>query len=175
MKFSTRGDKGKTSLLDGRRVPKYHLRPEVYGTIDEASAALGVARALTDNPRLKEIIREIQKDFITIGAELACPEGKEASHIKRIDENSIKRLTALLNEMVETVPERREFALPGEDLISAQLHVARTVVRRGERLLALLKSREKTLNPLLLAYLNRLADLLFVLALWEEENQKAPS
>ncbi|HOJ51140.1 MAG TPA: cob(I)yrinic acid a,c-diamide adenosyltransferase [Syntrophales bacterium] len=170
MRFSTRGDGGETSLLDGSRIPKFHLRPETYGTLDEASATLGVVRAEAKSERLKEIIHRLQLDLIVIGGELACPAGKEQLLARRITDEDVKRLTELIEALEPQVTWKKEFVIPGENIVSAQLHVARTIVRRAERLLANLVLQEKTLNRHLLAYLNRLADLLFVLALWAEKN-----
>ncbi len=171
MQFSKKGDRGETSLLGGQRIPKYDPRPETYGVLDEASSALGVARAATANKKIKEIILSVQRDLLTMGAELSSlPEDLPKLKV-RIGEADVKRLDDLIDLLQKDVELKHEFIYPGETVISAQIDVARTVVRRGERKAAQLKSEGLVNNPSIHEYLNRLADMLFVLARYEEQNR----
>jgi len=170
MKFSKKGDAGETSLLWGQRVPKYDLRPETYGVLDEASSVLGVARAMTGNETIKEIILGVQRDLLTMGAELSCLPEDVPKLAKRIGADDAKRLEDLIDRLQEKVKLKREFIFPGKTVVSAQIDVGRTVIRRAERQAARLKSEGMVDNPHIHEYLNRLADMLFVLARWEEEN-----
>jgi cob(I)alamin adenosyltransferase len=170
MKFSKKGDKGETSLLGGQRVPKYDPRPETYGVLDEASSVLGVARAATKNQKIKDIILMVQHDLLTMGAELSSLADDVPKLSVRISETDAKRLEDLIDLLQKDVTLRNEFIYPGETVISAQIDVARTVVRRGERKAAKLKIEGLVNNPYIHEYLNRLADMLFVLARFEEQN-----
>ncbi|MBN1828119.1 MAG: cob(I)yrinic acid a,c-diamide adenosyltransferase [Deltaproteobacteria bacterium] len=168
MKFSKRGDQGETSLLGGQRVPKYDLRPETYGTLDEASSALGVARALSTDQKMKELILEIQKDLLTLGAEIATlPEERERSSFT-ITDGHVERLEIRIDELQKFFEIKPEFVYPGETVLSAQIDVARTVIRRAERWAARLREEKLISNDNVNRYLNRLADLLFTLARYEE-------
>lgn len=169
MKFSTRGDEGETSLVGGQRVPKYDFRPDAYGTLDEASSVLGVARAMAQDSRIAEIILAIQKDLVVVGAELASlPEEAEKLSV-RIGESEIRRMERLIDEFQQEVTLKNEFIYPGGTVLSAQIDVGRTVVRRAERKTARLKNEGLVDNRDIHRYLNRLADLLFVLARYAEE------
>lgn len=170
MTFSRNGDGGETSLLDGHRVPKHDLRPEAYGVLDEASAALGVARAMTPDDRIKGMLLEIQKDLLTVGAELACPQEALSLLKTRIGAGDTQRLEGILDGLLGEVTLKKAFVFPGETVVSAQIDVGRTIIRRAERQAARLKDAGLTRNPFLHAYLNRLADLLFVLARYAEAN-----
>jgi cob(I)alamin adenosyltransferase len=172
MKFSTRGDEGETCLLGGQRIPKCDARPDTYGTLDEASSALGVAKAMTDNSKIKDIILSVQKDLLTIGSELsALPEDIQKLK-QRISEKDVRRLEDLIDELQKDVCLKNEFIYPGETAISAQIDVGRTIVRRGERKAAKLKAEGQIDNPDIQRYLNRLADTLFVLARYLEQCDK---
>ena len=130
MKFSKKGDTGETSLLGGQRIPKFDPRPEAYGTLDEASSVLGVARGMTGNPRIKEIILQVQKDLLVMGAEMSTlPEdmGKLAQRIGKAD---VDRVEDLIDRLQEEVPFPREFVYPGKNAVSAQIDVGRTVIRQ---------------------------------------------
>ena len=153
MKFSKKGDHGETSLLGGQRVPKFDPRPDTYGTLDEASSALGVARAMTHNKKIKDILLSVQKDLLTLGAELSTlPKD-------------------LIDELQKEVTLKNEFIYPGETVISAQIDVARTIIRRAERKAAKLKMEKLIENDRVHQYLNRLADMLFTLARYEEQKE----
>lgn len=173
MKFSKKGDQGETSLLGGQRVPKYDLRPETYGVLDEASSALGVAKAATDNEKIKGIIFDIQKDLLVMGAELSTLPEDYDKLARTIEQEDADRLENVIDDLQKDVTLKREFIYPGETVISAQIDVARTIIRRAERKAALLKSEGIIKNPLINQYLNRLADMLFTLARYEEGQAKS--
>jgi len=170
MKFSKKGDKGETSLLGGQRVPKFDPRPDTYGTLDEASSALGVARAATRNQRIKEILLGVQKDLLTLGAVLSTlPEDIDKLKIG-IGEPDVTRIEKLIDDLQKNVTLKNEFIYPGETMVSAQIDVGRTIIRRAERKAAKLKVDGLLDNEYAHQYLNRLADMLFTLARYEEQN-----
>ncbi|MCF8054812.1 MAG: cob(I)yrinic acid a,c-diamide adenosyltransferase [Deltaproteobacteria bacterium] len=171
MKFSKKGDGGETSLLGGRRVPKYDLRPECYGTLDEASSVLGVAKSLAKAEKIKTLITDIQKDLLLLGAELAVHPDDEERFDYRITAKHIQKLERTIEGLQEEVPLKNEFILPGANQLSAQIDLARTVVRRAERRIAQLKEVNGLNNPCVQQYANRLADALFTLARYAEEKQ----
>lgn len=168
-KVTTRtGDTGYTGLIGKERVPKWDGRPDTFGTLDEATSALGIARAVTANPRVKEAILALQRELYLLMAELALsPEAYEGSDFK-ITEEHVLGLERLSEELKAEVEIGNVFVIPGETLPSAALDLARTVVRRGERLAARLHHDGVISNEYVLSYLNRLSDLLFVLARYEE-------
>jgi cob(I)alamin adenosyltransferase len=168
MKFSKRGDKGETSLLGGQRVPKYDPRPETYGVLDEASSVMGVARAMTRSQKIKDILLAVQKDLLMMGAELSALPGDVQKLPKRIDESDVQRVEDLIDDLQKEVKLKNEFIYPGETVVSAQIDVARTVIRRAERNAAKMKDDGLVKNPEIHKYLNRLADMLFTLARYEE-------
>ncbi|HPC73473.1 MAG TPA: cob(I)yrinic acid a,c-diamide adenosyltransferase [Syntrophales bacterium] len=168
MKFSKRGDKGETSLLGGQRVPKYDPRPETYGVLDEASSVMGVARAMTRSQKIKDILLAVQKDLLMMGAELSALPGDVQKLSKRIDESDVQRVEDLIDDLQKEVKLKNEFIYPGETVVSAQIDVARTVIRRAERNAAKMKDDGLVKNPEIHKYLNRLADMLFTLARYEE-------
>jgi cob(I)alamin adenosyltransferase len=169
MKFSKKGDGGETSLLGGQRVPKYDARPETYGVLDEASSALGVARAATKNQKIKEIILNVQKDLLTMGAELSSQPEDVQKLTHRIGERDVQRLEKIIDELQENITLKNEFIYPGETTVSAQIDMGRTIIRRAERKAARLKDDGLVSNVEIHRYLNRLADMLFVLARYEEQ------
>jgi cob(I)alamin adenosyltransferase len=169
MKFSTRGDGGETSLLGGQRVPKYDPRPETYGVLDEASSALGVARATTKNQKIKDIILSVQKDLLIMGAELSSVPEDIQKLTRRIGEGDIKRLEEIIDELQKDITLKNEFIYPGETPVSSQIDVGRTIIRRAERKAANLKNEGLLRSAEINRYLNRLADMLFVLARYEEQ------
>jgi len=159
--YTKGGDTGKTSLGDGRRVRKHDLRVEVYGTVDEANAALGLARlAAKDNPMADALLARLQNDLFDLGADLCAP-GTGAG--LRIEAGHVERLEGEIDDLNAALKPLDSFVLPGGSAASAHLHLARTIVRRAERLIAALAENEPV-NPQALAYANRLSDLLFVLA-----------
>jgi len=169
MKFSKKGDGGETSLLGGQRVPKYDPRPDTYGVLDEASSALGVVRAMTKDQRIKEIILGVQKDLITMGAELSCLRDDIPKLGVRIGAGDVQRIEDLIDSLQEKVKLKNEFIYPGETVLSAHIDVSRTIIRRAERNAARMKNEGLVNSPDIHQYLNRLADMLFVLARYEEQ------
>jgi cob(I)alamin adenosyltransferase len=168
MKFSKKGDKGFTSLLGGRRVSKSGARPETYGTLDEASSALGLARASAKKAKTREIIMGIQRDLVLLGAELATLPEDASRHDYRITPRHVERLEGWIDELQRDVALKNEFICPGETVAGAAIDLGRTIVRRAERKAVALLHRKIIGNPEILRFLNRLADLLFVLARYEE-------
>lgn len=167
MSFYTRsGDDGYTGLLGDERVPKYHIRPQVYGTLDEASAALGLARAICTSDEMQDVLRQVQRDLYHMMAEIAAT--PQAAHrFTVISESHVKQLESKIESFGERVETLKDFMLGGDTTASAALNLARTIVRRAERLLVKLFHDDKMDNPYLLPYLNRLSSLCFVLMLWE--------
>jgi len=167
MKIYTRtGDKGGTALFGGGRVGKDHPRVEAYGDVDELNAALGMARAVELMPRIDEVIVPIQRDLFAIGALLATPDhGKMREQLikARIDDARIAELEHAIDACESELDPLRSFIIPGGTPKAAALHVARTVCRRAERRVVHLSS-EIELPSLVIVYLNRLSDLLFMLA-----------
>jgi cob(I)alamin adenosyltransferase len=165
--FYTRtGDDGYTGLLGAGRVPKYDLRPEVLGTLDEAAAALGVARNFCQAEGARELIVRIQRDLYALMAEAAAtPETSARFHV--IDEKFVAWLEKQIDSISAKIEIPREFIVPGDSDAGGFLDVARTVVRRAERRVAELLLRGDISNAELLRYLNRLSSLCFVLELQE--------
>ncbi|HXR87374.1 MAG TPA: cob(I)yrinic acid a,c-diamide adenosyltransferase [Stellaceae bacterium] len=160
--YTKGGDKGETSLGDGSRVKKHALRVEAYGTVDEANAVIGVAR-LHATGAVLEMLARIQNDLFDLGADLCTPEtGRKSEGALRILSSQTERLEREIDTMNADLKPLDSFILPGGTPLAAQLHVARTVTRRAERLVTALAETE-TLNPDAVKYLNRLSDHLFVL------------
>ncbi len=169
MKIYTKtGDQGETGLFGAGRVGKNHPRIEAYGNVDEANAVLGWARTgLLDHPELAEldrIILRVQGELFVVGADLATPDVDKPS-VPRIAAQHITQLEKDLDALDADLPALRHFIMPGGSEGAARLQVARTVTRRAERFTVELAARE-TINPLTIQYLNRLSDLLFVMARW---------
>lgn len=160
--YTRTGDRGETGLIGGQRVPKDDPRVEAYGAVDELNASLGAARALTRETDLLEVFERIQHRLFDLGAELAAPRSGTAAP-SAITESEVKVLEGVIDLYQETLPPLREFILPAGSPLGAALHVARTVCRRAERRAVTLARRE-AVNPEVVRYLNRLSDLLFVLA-----------
>lgn len=165
MKIYTRtGDSGTTSLIYGERVPKNHLRVRTYGTCDEVNAFVGLAvshlcdSGLAADPIVDDL-QKIQTVLFNAGAELATPKGREVRW--KLEQKHIDSLETQIDKMQKVLPALKQFILPGGSEAAAALHVARTVARRAERLAAALKDE---VNPLVLVFLNRLSDFLFVAA-----------
>lgn len=168
MFYTRKGDEGYTDLLGGRtRVAKYHPQPDAYGTLDEASAALGLARALAQHERTRALIIQVQRDLYLLMAELAFAPGIEQERY-HITAEHVARIERETDALAADVPLGRHFILPGDSLGGAALDLARTVVRRAERLVVRLAHEGAFDNPQALAYLNRLSSLLFILARFED-------
>jgi cob(I)alamin adenosyltransferase len=165
--FYTRaGDDGYTGLLGEGRVPKYDIRPEALGSIDEAMAALGMARVACQSPGMAEIILQVQRDLYSLMAETAAtPENAEKFHF--IDEARVAWLEKHTDALSLLVEMPGEFIIPGDFQSGAMLDLARTIVRRAERRVAELLLRGDIQNPELMRYLNRLSSLCFVMEIRE--------
>jgi cob(I)alamin adenosyltransferase len=164
--YTRTGDKGDTALFGGGRVPKDDARVEAYGDIDELNAALGMARSIEMMPRIDEVLVPVQRDLFSIGALLATPDHdkmREQLGKARIDDDRIKQLERHIDDGESELEPLRAFIIPGGTPKAAALHVARTVCRRAERRVVKL-AHDVELPPLVVIYLNRLSDLLFVLA-----------
>lgn len=167
MKIYTKtGDKGETSLYGGKRVSKATIRIEAYGTVDELNTVIGICRAMSPPQRVDEALLKIQNQLFTLGADLASPlSNTKNKNVPRISEDDSKFLEDLIDKLDSEIKPLRSFILPGGSLLSAQIHFARTVCRRAERLIVQLSKKEKIgTQPII--YLNRLSDFLFVLARW---------
>jgi cob(I)alamin adenosyltransferase len=172
MKIYTKtGDNGETSLFGGRRVWKDDLRITAYGSVDELNALLGAAVIEINNQELIEIIKSIQDELFTIGADLATPFDKEnkRSVIPRVDASFSRKLEMLIDRFDSQLPDLKNFILPGGSRGSSFLHLARTVCRRAEREIVALSKNEE-INSEVEIYLNRLSDLLFVAARFENKS-----
>ncbi len=167
--YTRRGDDGTTGLLGPERVPKDDPRLEACGTVDEAQAALGLARAGGCTPGTGEILLAVQRDLPLLMAELVAT--GQAGHLlaDRITAAHVDRLERWIAGLEALVPMPRQFVVPGNSLPGAALHLARTVVRRAERLMVHLTGDHRPDNDQLVRYLNRLSSLLFVLALFEDQ------
>jgi cob(I)alamin adenosyltransferase len=168
MRIYTRtGDQGETGLFGGQRVMKNHPRVAAYGEVDEVNALLGVCVSLTDDPDLRVTLERLQTELFAVGADLATPleEGEQvgARRVPRVSEGMAAALEALIDRYEDEAPELASFILPGGTPVGAHLHLARTVCRRAERAVLQAAGRE-SLNPEVVVYLNRLSDLLFVMA-----------
>ncbi|HEX3645986.1 MAG TPA: cob(I)yrinic acid a,c-diamide adenosyltransferase [Vicinamibacterales bacterium] len=164
MKIYTRtGDSGETSLFSGDRARKDDPRVDAYGEIDELNAWLGLVRASPVDPALDPELVELQRDLFALGAQLADPADKLAPRVAKavIDDDHVFRLEQLIDRLEAELPPLRRFILAGGTPAGAALHVARTVCRRAERRMVAL---DPPIDPVLLRYVNRLSDLLFVLA-----------
>ncbi|MGA7733149.1 MAG: cob(I)yrinic acid a,c-diamide adenosyltransferase [Chloroflexia bacterium] len=163
-----KGDEGYTDLMGPERVPKYDLRPETYGTLDEASSALGLARALSGLEKTQEILREVQHDLYLMMAEVATPLPQLEKIPYRIKAEQADHLDAMIRELEGVVELPKAFVLPGASPASAAIDLGRTIVRRAERHAVELVHKEQMPPGNVLRYLNRLSSLLFVLARYEE-------
>jgi cob(I)alamin adenosyltransferase len=169
--YTRGGDKGKTSLGSGRRVPKHDSRVAAYGTVDEANAVIGIARLYTAaDVETDAMLARIQNDLFDLGADLCVPEepGLDPEMAKvalRIVDAQVERLEREIDRMNAELAPLSSFILPGGTAAAAQLHLARTVVRRAEREMTALAETEPV-NPAAIRYANRLSDHLFVLARW---------
>jgi cob(I)alamin adenosyltransferase len=159
--YTRGGDAGQTSLGDGARVAKHDLRVEAFGTVDEANAAIGVAR-LDAPSAIDAMLARIQNDLFDLGADL-CRPGRPDDGKLRVEASQITRLEHEIDQMNADLAPLESFVLPGGGVCAARLHVARTVTRRAERLTVALAEREPV-NPQVVTYLNRLSDHLFVAA-----------
>lgn len=157
--YTRTGDKGKTSLFDGKKVLKSDTQVEAYGTIDELNSVLGAASSFIKNKKITKELLEIQNDLLELGSSLAVSSTLPIDQLSNRPEQFEKFIDNLTNKM----PLLSEFLLPGGGKGGSLLHVARTIARRAERRVVLL-SQKQEVDPLILTYLNRLSDLLFTMA-----------
>jgi cob(I)alamin adenosyltransferase len=172
--YTRTGDAGETSLFDGTRVLKTDPRVSAYGDVDELQAVLGVAAAAGLEGDLADLVVMLQRDLFALGARLADPAHRIASRVSKvvIDEQSVSRLEASIDQLENRLPPLRHFILSGGSPAGAALHLARAVCRRAER--AVLALGREAVDPVVLVYLNRLSDLLFVMARAANHRSGAP-
>ena len=166
MKIYTKtGDKGTTSLIGGTKVPKSHLRIEAYGTVDELNSHIGLCRDIITMEDSKKVLLEIQDRLFTIGSSLACDPIKEpAMRIPDLKEPDITLLEKEIDGMNASLPPMKFFVLPGGHPSVSQIHIARCVCRRAERCCVRLELESLEVEPVIIKYLNRLSDYLFILS-----------
>jgi cob(I)alamin adenosyltransferase len=164
MKIYTKtGDKGKTSLLGGTRVSKSYIRIDAYGTVDELNSYLGLISDLDMDPQRVERIRNIQYRMFTVGSSLAAETERARDFKPDLEEEDIAVLEQSIDEMNEVLPVMKNFIIPGGHQLVSTTHIARTICRRAERLVIKLSETEE-IEEIIIRYLNRLSDFLFVLA-----------
>ena len=172
--YTKKGDAGETGLLFGGRVSKADHRCEAYGAIDSAVSAMGLARALSSNVWVKEILIELQREMFTVGAELAT----DPAHYDKLETKyavvtaeMVSRLECLIDQVDSQIELPPVFVVPGASAGSGALDLARSLLRTGERRVVELNEQAGTVNPKVLSYLNRLSDLLFMLARLEDRDR----
>jgi cob(I)alamin adenosyltransferase len=161
--YTRTGDKGETGLVGGVRVPKDSLRVDAYGSVDELNSVLGIARASLHDPELDNLLAELQNDLFVVGADLASTAGHQQRNVPRISKEKIEVVENTIDRFESELSPLKSFILPGGGVPGSLLHNARTVARRAERRIVAL-SKEEPVNALMLPYMNRLSDLLFVMA-----------
>ncbi|PZC48831.1 MAG: cob(I)alamin adenosyltransferase [Chloroflexi bacterium] len=169
--YTKYGDLGETGLLYGGRVPKNDPRCEAYGAVDEAISAMGLARPLSNDPRVREVIRSTQKELFMVGAELATAVDHYDTfkkHFTPVTPDMVDRLEQIIDEMNGQIELPRAFIVPGASAASGALDMARSILRRAERRIVDIAQKDMLTNPEILRYINRLADLLFMLARFED-------
>lgn len=173
--YTKTGDSGSTSLIGGTKISKADLRIEAYGTVDELNSYIGLCRDLVTNNNAKTILQEIQDRLFTIGSSLAVDPGKESKLvIPDLHESDIVALEQEIDLMNESLPPMKNFILPGGHVTVSNIHVARCVCRRAERLCVRLIETSHGNYPLIIKYLNRLSDYLFMLARFIGQELNAP-
>jgi cob(I)alamin adenosyltransferase len=175
MKIYTKtGDKGTTSLIGGTKVSKAHIRIEAYGTVDELNSYIGLCNDLVNDKACNEILREIQDRLFTIGSSLACDPHKEPKmKIPDLKEEDISKLENEIDRMNEVLPGMKNFILPGGHPTVSHLHIARCICRRAERCCVRLETDKEEVESIVIKYLNRLSDYLFVLARYASQQLNA--
>ncbi len=163
--YTKTGDTGNTSLIGGTKVPKSHIRIETYGTVDELNSYIGLCSDQLTHLPSKVLLKEIQDRLFTIGSSLACdPDREPLMKIPDLKEGDIQLLETEIDKMNESVPPMKSFILPGGHPSVSSLHVARCICRRAERLCVHMQQENIFVDPLVIKYLNRLSDYLFVLS-----------
>ena len=161
--YTRTGDKGETGLVGGARVSKDSLRVEAYGNVDELNSILGIARAFLNDKELNDLLGELQSDLFVVGADLASTPGAQQRNIPRISKEKIAAMEKAIDKFEAELSPLNYFILPGGGVVGSLLHNARTVARRAERRIVTL-SKTEPINEQLIPYMNRLSDLLFVMA-----------
>ncbi len=173
--YTKTGDKGSTSLIGGTKVPKSHLRIEAYGTIDELNSYIGLCRDLISDDATRNILLEIQDRLFTIGSSLACDPIKEPKmRIPDLKTEDVLLLENEIDRINDTLPPMKSFILPGGHTTVSQIHVTRCVCRRAERCCVRLELESLEVEPIILQYLNRLSDYLFILSRYIAKLLEAP-
>ena len=163
--YTKTGDKGKTSLIGGTKVFKSDLRIETYGTVDELNSHIGFVTDYTPDEHQRDVLKQVQDRLFVIGSSLACDPDKETGmHIPDLNEEDIILLEKEIDSMNERLPPMKHFILPGGHAAVSSTHIARCVCRRTERLCVNMQQDELFVEPLIIKYVNRLSDYLFVLA-----------
>lgn len=173
--YTKTGDKGKTSLIGGTKILKSDLRIEAYGTIDELNSWIGLVNDFINDFSANTILKEIQDRLFTIGSSLACdPEKETKLKIPDLHEADITLLEKEIDAMNETLPEMKHFILPGGHSSVSTTHIARCICRRAERCCVNLEAHKGQVEPLIIKYLNRLSDYLFVLSRYVGKINNSP-
>jgi cob(I)alamin adenosyltransferase len=163
--YTKTGDAGKTSLIGGTKVAKSHIRIESYGTVDELNSYIGLVGDYITDEHTKEILKEIQDRLFTIGSSLACDPDKEPlMKMPDLKEMDVALLEKEIDTMNEVLPVMKNFILPGGHMAVSTAHIARCVCRRAERICVAMQQEDLFIDPLVIKYINRLSDYLFVLA-----------
>jgi cob(I)alamin adenosyltransferase len=163
--YTKTGDAGTTGLIGGTKVSKSNMRIETYGTIDELNSYIGLVNDNCNDDHSKNVLKEIQDRLFTIGSSLACdPDKEQKMKIPDLEESDVELLENEIDKMNETLPEMKSFILPGGHVAVSTTHVARCVCRRAERWCVNMQEHELFVEPLIIKYLNRLSDYLFMLA-----------
>jgi cob(I)alamin adenosyltransferase len=174
--YTRTGDDGSTALVGGRRTKKTSRRVCAYGDIDELNAYLGACRTVAErsnHANVTDRLKTVQNELFDLGSELATATGDEWHGMVRTQEGHVTRLEEWIDEYTDQIPELRSFVLPGGTELNALLHIARTVCRRAERSILILKE-EDDVSETIVRYINRLSDLLFALARWESHQSGTP-
>ena len=173
--YTKTGDEGKTQLIGGTKVPKSHLRIESYGTVDELNAHIGLASDLMTDLHIKNMLKEVQDRLFTVGSSLACDPDKEPMlRIPDLKDSDVELLEKEIDKMEAELPPMKSFILPGGHAAVSTLHICRCVCRRTERICVFLQESNMHVEPLVIKYLNRLSDYLFVLSRYVAMHLKAP-
>ena len=163
--YTKTGDTGTTGLIGGTRIPKSHIRIEAYGTVDELNSWIGYINDMISHTLSKQTLKEIQDRLFTIGSSLACDPAKDTKmHIPDLKSSDVELLEKQIDLMHEELPELKHFVLPGGDSAASACHVVRCVCRRAERICVHMQQENQFVDDLVLIYLNRLSDYLFVLS-----------
>lgn len=173
--YTKTGDLGNTSLIGGTKVPKSHIRIESYGTVDELNSYIGLVNDHLIDEHSKNTLKEIQDRLFTIGSSLACDPDKEPlMKIPDLKEEDVLFLEKEIDQMNEKLPEMKSFILPGGHVLVSTIHIARCVCRRAERICVHMQQENIYVEPLVIKYLNRFSDYLFVLSRYAAQLMQVP-